>query len=144
VKTALQMLDILLFLAPYLPIVWKAEVVDVVVRGRVLDVSDGVVGMRSMCLTVEKGHTIGMGVTTLSRVLFEFKSTLRHVRSMKVESNYCLVQMISHQSTSRRFSTPSIPLSLQEVVKLSRLFLVLSRFVCIISPRRSSSPNSGI
>ena len=41
VKTALQMLDILLVLAPYLPVVQKAEVVDVVVRGGVLDVSDG-------------------------------------------------------------------------------------------------------
>jgi len=46
VKTTLQMLDILLVLAPYLPGVQKAEVVDVVVRGGVLDVSDGVGGMR--------------------------------------------------------------------------------------------------
>ena len=33
VKTPLQMLDILLVLAPYLAVVQKAEVVDVVVRG---------------------------------------------------------------------------------------------------------------
>ena len=62
----------------------------------------------------------------LSQVLFEFKSTLRHVRSMKVESNYCLVQMSSRQSTSHRFPTPSIAFSLQEIVKLSRPSLVLS------------------
>jgi len=48
VKTALQMRDIFLVLAPYLPVVRKAEVVDVVVRDGVLDVSDGVVGMRSV------------------------------------------------------------------------------------------------
>jgi len=51
VKTALQMLDILLVLAPYLPGVQKSEVVDVVVRGGVLDVSDGVVGMRLVPLS---------------------------------------------------------------------------------------------
>ena len=46
VKAALQMLDILLVLAPYLPVVQKTEDVNVVVRGGVLDVSAGVVGMR--------------------------------------------------------------------------------------------------
>jgi len=46
VKTALRMLDILLVLAPYLAVVQKAEVVGIVVRGVVFDVSDGVVGMR--------------------------------------------------------------------------------------------------
>jgi len=72
-------------------------------------------------LAAERDHTISTGVMALSWVHCEFKSTLRHVRSMKGESNYRLVQMISRQSTSRRFSTPSIPLSLQEIVKLSRL-----------------------
>jgi len=51
VKSALQMLDILLVLAPHLPVVQKAEVVEVVVRGGVLDVSDGVVGMRLVPLS---------------------------------------------------------------------------------------------
>jgi len=37
VKKALQMLDILLVFAPYLPVVQKAEVVDVAVSGGVLD-----------------------------------------------------------------------------------------------------------
>jgi len=77
-------------------------------------------------LAAEKDHTIGAGVMALSRVLFELKSTLHHVRSMKGESNYRLVQMISRQSTSCRFSMPSIPFSLQEIVKSSRLSLVLS------------------
>ena len=45
-KTAPQMLDILLVLAPYLPVVQKVEVADFVVRGGVLGVNDGVVGMR--------------------------------------------------------------------------------------------------
>ena len=64
VKTALQMLDILLVLAPYLPVVQKAEVVDVVVRGGVLDVSDGAVqkvGMRLVGRLVDLG---GEGVLT--------------------------------------------------------------------------------
>ena len=50
-KTPLQMLDILLVLAPYLAVVQKAEVVVVVVRGGVLDVSDGIVGMRLVPLS---------------------------------------------------------------------------------------------
>jgi len=130
VKTALQLLDILLALAPYLSVVQNSEVVEVVICDGVLDMSDGVVGMRLVPLLAEKDHTISVGVMALSRVLFEFKSTLRRVRSMKVESNYCLVQMISRQSTSCRFSTLSIPFSLKEVVKLSRLSLVLSSFAC--------------
>ena len=105
-KTALQMLVILLVLALYLPVVQTAEALDLVVRGRVLDVSDGVVGMRLVPVAAEKDHTIGAGVMALSRVLFELKSTLHHVRSMKGESNYRLVQMISRQSTSCRFSMP--------------------------------------
>lgn len=92
------------------------------------------VGMVGASLAAEKDHTISAGVMALSRVLFEFKSTLRHVRSRKVEANYLRVQMISPQSTSRQFSTLSIPFSLQEIVKSSRLSLVLSRFVCIVSP----------
>jgi ribosomal RNA-processing protein 12 len=63
-KTALQMLDILLVLAPYLPVVQKAEVVGVVVRGGVLDASDGVVqkvGMRLVGRLVDLG---GEGVLT--------------------------------------------------------------------------------
>ena len=102
------------------------------------------VGMVGASLAAEKDHTVSAGVMALSRVLFEFRSTLRHMRSMKVESNYCVVQMISRQSTSCRFSTPSIPFSLQEIVKLSRLSLVLSNFAYIVSPRRSFNPNSGI
>jgi len=46
------MLDTLLVLAPYLPVVRNADVVDVVVRGGVLDVSDGVA-----CLAAEKDPT---------------------------------------------------------------------------------------
>ena len=64
VKTALQMLDILLVPAPYLPVVQKAEVVGVVVRGGVLDLSDGVVqkvGMRLVGRLVDLG---GEGVLT--------------------------------------------------------------------------------
>lgn len=102
------------------------------------------VGMVGASLAAEKDHTISAGVMALSRVLFEFRSTLRHVCSRKVESNYRLVQMISPQSTSRRFSTPSIPFLLPEIVKSSKLSLVSSSFVCIVSPRRSSSPNLGI
>ena len=63
-KTALQMLDILLVLAPYLPVAQKAEVVGVVVRGGVLDVSDGLVqkvGMRLVGRLVDLG---GEGVLT--------------------------------------------------------------------------------
>jgi len=55
---------ILLVLAPYLPVVQKAEVVDIVVRGGVLDVSDGVaqkVGMRLVGRLVDLG---GEGVMT--------------------------------------------------------------------------------
>ena len=131
VKTVLQMLDILLVLAPYLPVVQKAEVVDIMVRSGVLDVSDGVCSGHEVgaSLAAEKDHTISAGMIALSRVLFDFKSTLRHVRSMKVKSNYCLVKMTSRQSTPRRFSTLSIPFSLQEIVKLSRLSLV-----CVHSP----------
>lgn len=57
-KTALQMLDILLVLAPYLPVAQKAEVMGVVVRGGVLDVSDGLVqkvGMRLVGRLVDLG-----------------------------------------------------------------------------------------
>ena len=85
------------------------------------------VGMVGASLAAEKDHTISAGVMALSRVLFEFRSTPRH--------------MISPQSISRQFSMLSIPFSLQEIVKSSRLSLVLSRFVCIVSPRRSSGPN---
>ena len=102
------------------------------------------VGMVGASLAAEKDHTISAGVMALSRVLFEFRSTLLRVCSMKVEANYRPVQMISPQSISLRFSALSFPFSLQEIVKSSRLSLVLSRFVCIVSPRRSSSPNSGI
>jgi len=128
VKTALHMLDILLVLAPYLPVVRKAEVVDVVVRGGVLDVSDGVVGMRLVPLSPRRRVIRSVrGVMALSRVLFE--SALCHVRSMNVESNYCLVQMSSRQSTSLRFSMPSIAFSLQEIVKLSRVSSVSAGFL---------------
>jgi len=79
VKTVLQMLDILLVLAPYLPVVQKAEVVDIVVRGGVLDVSDGVCSGHEVgaSLAAEKDHTISAGVMALFRVLFDFESTLR-------------------------------------------------------------------
>ena len=63
-KTALQMLDILLVLAPYLPIAQQAEVVGVVVHGEVLDISEGVVqkvGMRLVGRLVDLG---GEGVLT--------------------------------------------------------------------------------
>ena len=63
-KTALQMLDILLALAPYLPIAQQAEVVGVVVDGGVLDASEGVVqkvGMRLVGRLVNLG---GEGVLT--------------------------------------------------------------------------------
>ena len=53
-KTALQILGILLVLAPYLPVVQKAEVVDAVVRRGVLDVSNGVVGMRLVPLSPQR------------------------------------------------------------------------------------------
>jgi len=42
-KTALQMLDILFVLTPYLPAAQKAEVVGAVVRGGILDASEGAV-----------------------------------------------------------------------------------------------------
>jgi len=99
------------------------------------------------CERQGSGHevgTISAEVMALSQVLFMLNSTRRHVRSMKVGSNYSLVQMISRQSTPRRFSTPSIPFSLQEIVKLSRLSLALSSFACVVSPRRLPSPNSAI
>lgn len=102
------------------------------------------VGMVGASLAAEKDHTISAGVMALSRVLFEFRSTLCHLSSMKVEANYRRVQMTSPQSISPRFSALSFPFLLQEIVKSSRLSLVLSRFVCIVCPRRSSSPNSGI
>jgi len=57
VKTVLQMVDILLVLAPYLPVVQKVEVVDVVVRGGVLDMSGGVVGMRLVPVSPRRGIT---------------------------------------------------------------------------------------
>lgn len=63
-KTALQMLDILLVLAPYLPIAQQAEVVGVVVHGGVLDASEGAVqkvGMRLVGRLVDLG---GEGVLT--------------------------------------------------------------------------------
>lgn len=63
-KTALQMLDILLVLAPYLPVAQKAEIVGVVVHGGVLDASEGVVqkvGMRLVGRLVDLG---GEGVLT--------------------------------------------------------------------------------
>ena len=99
------------------------------------------VGMVGASLAAEKDHTISAGVMALSRVLFEFRGALRPALSRKVEANYRRVQMISPQSISRRFSTLSIPFSLQEIVKSSRLSLVLSRFVCIVSPWKSSGPN---
>lgn len=99
------------------------------------------VGMVGASLAAEKDHTISAGVMALSRVLFEFRSTLRNVLSWMVGANYHRAQMISPQSISRRFSTLSIPFSLQEIVKSSRRSLVLSRFVCIVSPWKSSGPN---
>jgi NUC173 domain len=57
-KTALQMLDILLVLTLYFPPAQKAEVVNVVVRGGVLDTSEGAVqkvGMRLVGRLVELG-----------------------------------------------------------------------------------------
>jgi len=57
-KTALQMLDILLVLAPYLPAAQKAEVMGVVVRDEVLDASEGTVqkvGMRLIGRLVDLG-----------------------------------------------------------------------------------------
>jgi hypothetical protein len=112
--------------------------------GGVVDMSLEFVGMVGASLAAEKDHTSSAGATALSRVLFEFRSTLHHMLSTKVEANYRLVQMIFPQSTSRRFSTPSIPFSLQEIVKSLRLSLVSSSSVCIVSPPKSSSPNSWI
>ncbi len=63
-KTALQMLDILLVLALYLPVAQQAEIVGVVVHGGVLDASEGVVqkvGMRLVGRLVDLG---GEGVLT--------------------------------------------------------------------------------
>lgn len=57
-KTGLQMLDILLVLTPYLPAVQKAEVIAVVVRGGILDASEGAVqkvGMRLVGRLVDLG-----------------------------------------------------------------------------------------
>jgi len=56
-KTALQMLDILLVLAPYLLVVPKVEAMDVMVRGGVLDMSGGVVGTRLVPLSPWRGIT---------------------------------------------------------------------------------------
>jgi hypothetical protein len=102
------------------------------------------VGMVGASLAAEKDHTISAGVMALSRVLFEFRSTLNHMLSTKVEANHRLMQVIFPQSTSRRFSTLSTPFSLQGIVKSLRPSLVSSSSVCIVSPPRSSSPNSGI
>lgn len=63
-KTALQMLDILLVLTPYLPPAQKAEIVSVVIRGGIFDTSEGAVqkvGMRLVGRLVDLG---GEGVLT--------------------------------------------------------------------------------
>jgi len=76
----------------------------------------------------------------LSRVPFEFKSTLRHVRSMKVESNHCLVQVISRQSTSiLNAVNPLLTARNREVVKAVLGFVTL----CVQSSRGGCPAQTG-
>jgi hypothetical protein len=63
-KTALQMLDILLVLGPYLPAGQKAEVVGVAVHGGVLDASESAVQKVGMRLIGRLVDLSGEGVLT--------------------------------------------------------------------------------
>jgi hypothetical protein len=97
------------------------------------------VDMTGASLAAKKDHTVSAGVIVLSQAIFEFRSMPQHMLLTKVEAHYRSVQMISPQSPSHRFSTPSIAFSLQAIVKLLRLSLVLSSFVCIVTPPKLST-----